>query len=46
MELLLSDEPFVELLLQLESMGPVVTLMQRGSAEARMHAMSILAEAP
>jgi hypothetical protein len=42
----LSDESSMELLLQPESMGSVVTLMQRGSTEARMHAMAILAEAP
>jgi hypothetical protein len=40
----LSDEPSMELLLRPESMGPVVALVQRGSAEARMHAMAILAK--
>jgi hypothetical protein len=40
----LSDEPSIELLLKPERMGPVVALVQRGSAEARLHAMAILAK--
>ncbi|XP_062183794.1 E3 ubiquitin-protein ligase PUB23-like [Phragmites australis] len=38
----LSDDASVELLLKPECMGPVVALVQRGSAEARLHAMFIL----
>ncbi|GJN01908.1 hypothetical protein PR202_ga19212 [Eleusine coracana subsp. coracana] len=42
----LSDEPSARLLLKPESMmmGPLVALVQRGSAEARLHAMTILAK--
>lgn len=40
----LSDDQSVDLLLRPESMAPLVALVQRGSAEARLHAMSILAK--
>ncbi|KAJ1272525.1 hypothetical protein BS78_06G208300 [Paspalum vaginatum] len=40
----LSDNASVELVLEPECMRPVVALVQRGSAEARQHAMSILAK--
>ncbi|CAN6240681.1 unnamed protein product [Urochloa humidicola] len=38
----LSDRASVELVLAPECMRPVVALVQRGSAEARLHAMSIV----
>ncbi|CAN6249928.1 unnamed protein product [Urochloa humidicola] len=40
----LSDDASVELVLAPECMRPVVALVQRGSAEARLHAMSIVAK--
>ena len=40
----LSDGTSVELVLKPECMRPVVALVQRGSAEARLHAMSIVAK--
>jgi hypothetical protein len=40
----LSDDTSVELVLRPECMRPVVALVQRGSAEARLHAMSIVAK--
>ncbi|XP_020155911.1 E3 ubiquitin-protein ligase PUB23 [Aegilops tauschii subsp. strangulata] len=40
----LSDEESVDLVLRPECMRPMVALVQRGSAEARLHAMSILAK--
>lgn len=38
----LSDDTSVELVLRPECMRPVVALVQRGSAEARLHAMDIV----
>ncbi|KAL6651291.1 hypothetical protein ACP70R_010216 [Stipagrostis hirtigluma subsp. patula] len=40
----LSDDASVELVLKPECMRPVVALVQRGSAEARLHAMGIIAK--
>ncbi|PUZ48657.1 hypothetical protein GQ55_7G263400 [Panicum hallii var. hallii] len=40
----LSDDASVELVLKPDCMRPVVALVQRGSAEARLHAMSIVAK--
>ncbi|RLM75708.1 E3 ubiquitin-protein ligase PUB23-like [Panicum miliaceum] len=40
----LSDDTSVELVLKPECMRPVVALVQRGSAEARLRAMSIVAK--
>ncbi|RLM65937.1 E3 ubiquitin-protein ligase PUB23-like [Panicum miliaceum] len=40
----LSDDTSVELVLKPDCMRPVVALVQRGSAEARLHAMSIVAK--
>ncbi|PAN39822.1 hypothetical protein PAHAL_7G270900 [Panicum hallii] len=40
----LSDDTSVELVLKPDCMRPVVALVQRGSAEARLHAMSIIAK--
>ncbi|RCV35157.1 hypothetical protein SEVIR_7G229100v4 [Setaria viridis] len=40
----LSDDASVELVLRPECMRPVVALVQRGSAEARLHAMAIVAK--
>ncbi|OEL28484.1 E3 ubiquitin-protein ligase PUB23 [Dichanthelium oligosanthes] len=40
----LSDDASVELVLKPECMRPVVALVQRGSAEARLHAMAIVAK--
>uniref|UniRef100_A0A0E0KUI1 U-box domain-containing protein n=1 Tax=Oryza punctata TaxID=4537 RepID=A0A0E0KUI1_ORYPU len=40
----LSDDASVELLLKPECMRPVSVLVQRGSAEARLHAMSMISK--
>ncbi|AQK45372.1 E3 ubiquitin-protein ligase PUB23-like [Zea mays] len=40
----LSDDASVELVLKPECMKPVVAVVQRGSAESRLHAMAILAK--
>ncbi|KAL5213950.1 hypothetical protein ABZP36_003102 [Zizania latifolia] len=40
----LSDDESVELLLNPECMRPVAVLVQRGSAEARLHAMSMISK--
>ncbi|KAF8702254.1 hypothetical protein HU200_033020 [Digitaria exilis] len=40
----LSDDASVELVLETECMRPVVALVQRGSAEARLHAMAIVSK--